>query len=34
MLFGALTFGAVVLVVVALLVVREYTADWKPIVSR
>jgi hypothetical protein len=34
MLFGALTFGAVVLVVVALLVVREYTADWKPAVSR
>lgn len=34
MLFGALTFGAVVLVVVALLVVREYTADWKPVVSR
>jgi hypothetical protein len=34
MLFGALTFGAVVLVVVALLVVREYTADWKPTVSR
>jgi hypothetical protein len=34
MLFGALTFGAVVLVVVALLVVREYTADWKPSVSR
>ncbi|MCP2248973.1 hypothetical protein [Lentzea aerocolonigenes] len=34
MLFGALTFGAVVLVVVALLVVREYTADWKPAFSR
>ena len=28
MLFGALTFGAIVLLVIALVVLREYTGQW------
>lgn len=34
MVFGALAFGAIVLLVIAFLVVREYDGEWGRQVSR